>query len=98
MSVEMRKSMTLQEFLAWEEGQELHRGFAPVAMSGGTVEQGLIQASPSTAPRTLLRAGPCHALGGGERRAPSVTKVRAPGSVTRPPGSRNSCADRGAMS
>ena len=39
MSVTLRKPMTLAEFLAWEERQELrweYDGFAPVAMTGGT--------------------------------------------------------------
>ena len=40
MSVALRKPMTLAEFLAWEERQDLRYefdGFAPVAMTGGTV-------------------------------------------------------------
>jgi hypothetical protein len=41
MSVGIREPMTVEEFLAWEEGQELRwefDGLAPVAMTGGTVE------------------------------------------------------------
>jgi hypothetical protein len=40
MSVALRKPMTLAEFLAWEERQELRYefdGFRPVAMTGGTL-------------------------------------------------------------
>ncbi|MEJ7715979.1 MAG: hypothetical protein WKF40_09900 [Thermoleophilaceae bacterium] len=40
MNVALRQRMTLQEFLAWEERQELRYefdGFSPVAMTGGTV-------------------------------------------------------------
>ena len=38
--------MSLEEFLAWEERQELRwefDGFAPVAMTGGTAEHSAIQ-------------------------------------------------------
>ncbi len=41
MTVAVRRGMTLEQFLAWEEGQELRwefDGFQPVAMTGGTVE------------------------------------------------------------
>ncbi len=40
MNIALRKPMTLDEFLAWEREQELRYefdGFAPVAMTGGTV-------------------------------------------------------------
>jgi Uma2 family endonuclease len=40
MNVALRKSLTLAEFLAWEEHQELRYefdGFQPVAMTGGTI-------------------------------------------------------------
>ena len=39
MNVALRKPLTLEEFLAWEEGQELRYefdGFQPVAMTGGS--------------------------------------------------------------
>ena len=39
MSVAVRRPMTMEAFLAWEEGQELRwefDGFAPIAMTGGT--------------------------------------------------------------
>jgi hypothetical protein len=39
MNVALRKPMTLEQFLAWEERQELRYefdGFGPVAMAGGT--------------------------------------------------------------
>jgi Uma2 family endonuclease len=45
MSIALRKPMTLDEFLEWEERQELRYafdGFQPVAMTGGTVEPGQI--------------------------------------------------------
>ena len=40
MSVALQKPITLAEFLAWEERQELRYefdGFEPVAMTGGTI-------------------------------------------------------------
>ena len=39
MNVVLRKPMTLEAFLAWEERQELRYefdGFQPIAMTGGT--------------------------------------------------------------
>jgi len=66
MSVAMRKSMSLEEFLAWEERQEPRwefDGFAPVAMTGGTVEQGLIQANLIQQLGNRLQGTPCRALG-----------------------------------
>lgn len=80
MSVAMPKPMTLEEFLAWEEGQELRwefDGFAPVAMTGGTVEQGLIQANLISALHARLRGGPCRALG-------SHVKIAVAGSIRYP--------------
>ena len=41
MNLALQKPMTLAEFLAWEERQELRYefdGFGPVAMTGGTLE------------------------------------------------------------
>jgi Uma2 family endonuclease len=76
----MRKSMTVEEFLAWEEGQELRwefDGFAPVAMTGGTVEQGLIQANLIRALGNRLSGGPCRVLG-------SHVKVAVAGSIRYP--------------
>jgi len=46
MSVAVRHRMTTDEFLAWEEQQELRwefNGFAPVAMTGGTAGHSAIQ-------------------------------------------------------
>ena len=80
MSVAMRKPMTVEEFLAWEEGQELRwefDGFAPVAMTGGTVEQGLIQANLIRALGNRLHGGPCRVLG-------SQVKIAVAGSIRYP--------------
>jgi len=80
MSVAVRKPMTLEEFLAWEEGQELRwefDGFAPVAMTGGTVEQALIQANLIRALGNRLHGGPCRVLG-------SHVKIAVAGSIRYP--------------
>ena len=66
MNVALRRPMTLAEFLAWEERQELRYefdGFQPVAMVGGTVAHSDIQANLITALRTALRGKPCRAHG-----------------------------------
>jgi Uma2 family endonuclease len=58
--------MTVAEFLAWEETQELRwefDGFAPVAMTGGTVAHDVIQADLMAALNAKLRGTPCRAHG-----------------------------------
>jgi len=57
--------MTVSEFLAWETRQELRyefSGFQPVAMTGGTIAQGLIKFNVRKALDARLaskRCGPC---------------------------------------
>lgn len=61
-----RAPMSLSEFLAWEETQELRwefDGFAPVAMTGGTVAHDVIQANLVAALNARLRGTPCRAHG-----------------------------------
>ena len=58
--------MTVAEFLAWEETQELRwefDGFAPVAMTGGTVAHDVIQANLVIALGNRLRGTPCRVHG-----------------------------------
>ena len=46
MNVALRKPMTLDQFLAWEEGQDFRYefdGFEPIAMAGGTAAHSAIQ-------------------------------------------------------
>ena len=46
MNVAVRKPMTLDQFLAWEEGQDLRYefdGFQPIATAGGTAAHSAIQ-------------------------------------------------------
>jgi len=57
--------MTMDEFVDWENRQELRYefdGFAAVAMTGGTQEHSLIQANLIAALRVRLRGGPCHVV------------------------------------
>ena len=61
------RPMNLDEFLAWERGQELRYefdGIAPVAMTGGTIEHSQIATNIVEALRRRLRGGPCRAFRG----------------------------------
>jgi len=72
--------MTMDEFVDWENRQELRYefdGFAAVAMTGGTQEHSLIQANLIAALRVRLRGGPCHVVG-------SDLKISAAGSIRYP--------------
>jgi Uma2 family endonuclease len=58
--------MSVAEFLAWEETQELRwefDGFAPTAMTGGTVAHDVIQANLVIALGNRLRGTPCRVHG-----------------------------------
>ena len=80
MSMALRKPMTLDEFLAWEEGQEFKHefdGFGIVAMTGGTIAHGAIQGNLLTALNTRLRGKPCRPFG-------PDTQVRGAGSIRCP--------------
>jgi Uma2 family endonuclease len=66
MSVALRKPMTLTEFLAWEERQELRYefdGLEPVAMTGGTIAHDQITFDLRTALTARLMGMPCRPLG-----------------------------------
>jgi Uma2 family endonuclease len=80
MSVALHKPITLAEFLAWEERQEVRYefdGFEPVAMTGGTIAHDQITFDLRTA-LVARRAGkPCRPLG------PNV-KIIADGRVRYP--------------
>ena len=62
MTIALRKPMTLDEFLAWEDGQEPKWEFdgeQPVAMVGITVAHSIIQGNLTAALVTRLRGGLC---------------------------------------
>jgi Uma2 family endonuclease len=66
MSAALRKPMTLAEFLAWEEQQELRYefdGFEPVAMTGGTIAHDQITFNLRAVLATRLAGKPCRPLG-----------------------------------
>jgi hypothetical protein len=62
MSFAIQRPMTIEEFLAWEDRQELRwefDGFAPVAMTGGTAGHSAMQRNLNIALGTRLRGSPC---------------------------------------
>ena len=66
MNVALRRPMTLEQFLAWEERQPLRHefdGVQPVAMTGGTAAHSAIQVNLTSALRNRLRGGPCRPHG-----------------------------------
>jgi Uma2 family endonuclease len=66
MSVVLRKPWTLEEFLAWEEREELRYefdGVEPVAMPGGTLRHESIGATLRALLREQLRGKPCRPWG-----------------------------------
>lgn len=67
MNPALRRPMSLDEFLAWERGQELRYefdGIRPAAMTGGTVEHSVIAANLVRALEDRLRGKPCRAFRG----------------------------------
>jgi Uma2 family endonuclease len=89
MNIALRKPMTLNEFLAWEDRQELRYefdGFQPVAMTGGTRAHAAIQANLIISLGTRLRGKPCRPYGSdlkiavaGRIRYPDAFVVCTPG-------------------
>ena len=66
MNVTLRKSMTLPQFLAWEERQELRYefdGVRPVAMAGGTAAHAAIQRNLIFCLTGRLRGKACQSYG-----------------------------------
>lgn len=67
MNLALRRSMTVEEFLEWEERQELRHefdGIQPMAMTGGTYAHDRITINLTTALVSRLRGGPCRPHGG----------------------------------
>ena len=82
MNVALPKPMTVAEFLAWEERQELKHefdGVRVVAMAGGTAAHADIQANLAAVLRSRLRGQPCRFYG-------SDLKIEAAGSIRYPDG------------
>lgn len=80
MRATQRRAMTIDEFLRWEEAEELRwefDGFEPVATVGGTVGHAIIQRNVITALTNRLRGGPCQAFA-------SDLKIRTPHAVRYP--------------
>lgn len=76
----MRKPLSLEAFLVWEEQQESRwefDGFAPVAMTGGTLAHGIIQGNLNAALNTRLRGTSSRAVG-------SDVAIEAAGSIRYP--------------
>lgn len=76
----MRQPMTLEAFLAWEEGQELRfefDGFQPVAMTGDTVAHETVGGTLRALLRDRLRGKPCRSAG-------PTLKIEAAGRIRYP--------------
>jgi len=61
MNVALRQTMTMEQFLAWEDRQELRHefdGFQPVAMTGGTAAHAAILRNILVSLTSRLRGQP----------------------------------------
>jgi Uma2 family endonuclease len=82
MNIALRKTMTVAEFLAWEERQPLRYefdGFQPVAMTGGTAAHSAIQRNLAMAVGSRLRGRTCQFHG-------SDLKIEVAGRIRYPDG------------
>ena len=80
MNITLQKPWTLDEFLSWEEKQELRYEFdgtRPVAMTGGTLEHDRIQVNLVTELNNRLSGKPCRIHG-------NSLKVQVMGSIRYP--------------
>jgi Uma2 family endonuclease len=80
MNVALRKPMTLEQFLAWEERQPLRYefdGFRPVAMTGGTAAHAAIQRNLLFSLTGRLRGQRCQPYG-------SELKIQVAGRIRYP--------------
>jgi Uma2 family endonuclease len=80
MNLALRRPWTLDDFLAWEEAQDLRYefdGIRPVAMTGGTLAHDRIQVNLVTELTTRLRGKPCRAHG-------NSLKIQVMGSIRYP--------------
>jgi Uma2 family endonuclease len=68
MNIALRKSMTLEQFLAWEERQKLRYefdGLQPVAMNGVSSDHATIESNLNAALKERLKGKPCRVFGSG---------------------------------
>jgi Uma2 family endonuclease len=82
MNVALRRPMRLEEFLAWEERQELRHefdGFQPVAMTGGTAAHALLERNLAISIGGRLRGKSCVFYG-------DSLKIEVDGSIRYPDG------------
>jgi Uma2 family endonuclease len=80
MNLAIRHPWSLDDFLCWEEAQELRYefdGIRPVAMTGGTLAHDRIQVNLVTELTTRLRGKPCRAHG-------NSLKIQVMGSIRYP--------------
>ena len=80
MSASLQKPWTVEQFLAWEERQELRYefdGIRPIAMTGGTFEHDAIQVNLVRALGNRLDGKPCRVHG-------NSLKIRVMGSIRYP--------------
>jgi len=66
MNIPLRRAWTRDEFFAWaaeQDGRYEFDGFAPVAMTGGTINHALIMRNLHRALDRRLRGGACRPLG-----------------------------------
>lgn len=93
MNVALRRPMTVPEFLAWEERQELRYefdGFQPVAMPGGTRVHAAIEMNLAAALTMRLRGSSCRPYGA-NLKIEVVGRIRYPDAfVTCTPGANAS--------
>jgi len=80
MNVALKQPWTLEQFLAWEERQELRYefdGFRPIAMTGGTLGHDRIQVNLVTELNIRLRGKRCRVHG-------NSLKIQVMGSIRTP--------------
>lgn len=80
MGVALRKPMNLDQFLVWEEGQDLRYefdGLQPIAMAGGTAARSAIQRNILFSPTGRLRGMRCQPHG-------SALKIQVAGRIRHP--------------
>jgi Uma2 family endonuclease len=81
MNVAIRKPMTLAEFLAWEDRQELRYEFdgsRVIAMANGTVAHAAIKSNLAVALHPRLRGKPCQLFGSALKFLTAERTIRYP--------------------